>query len=54
MQKASYTLLDIEEGRVQSSNVRVSYDVEKVIQQFKESDYPNRDQLSSILTNAKL
>ena len=54
LKKASYTLLDIEEGSVQVSNVRVSYDVEKVIQQFKESDYPNRELLSTILTNAKL
>ena len=54
LKKASYTLVDLEEGSVQVSNVRVSYDVEKVIQQFKESDYPNRDQLASILTNAML
>ena len=54
LKKASYTLVDIEQGSVQVSNVRVSYDVEKVIQQFKESDYPNRDQLASILTNAML
>ena len=54
LKKASYTLVDIEEGSVQVSNVRVSYDVEKVIQQFKASDYPNRNQLASILTNARL
>jgi len=32
-------ILDIEENSVQASNVRVSYDVEKVIQQFSELDY---------------
>ena len=54
LNKASYTILDIEETSVQASNVRVSYDVEKVIRQFKESDYPNRELLSTILTNAKI
>ena len=54
LNKASYTLVEIEEGSVQVSNVRVNYDVEKVIRQFKESDYPNRELLSTILTNAKI
>ena len=54
LKKASYTLVDIEEGSVQVSNVRVNYDVESVIQQFKQSDYPNRELLANILYNAKL
>ena len=54
LNKSSYTILEIEENCVQVSNVRVSYDVEKVIRQFKESDYPNRELLSTILTNAKI
>ncbi len=54
LKKASYTLVDIEEGSVQVSNVRVDYDVECVIQQFKESDYPNRELLTKILYNARL
>ena len=54
LKKASYTLVDIEEGTVQVSNVRVKYDVEKVIQQFKESDYPNHELLTKVLYNAKL
>jgi putative phosphoesterase len=54
LNKSSYTILDIEEGSVQTSNVRVNYDVEKVINQFRKSDYPNRDLLVSILSNAKV
>ena len=54
LKKASYTLVDIEEGSIQVSNVRVDYNVESVIQQFKQSDYPNRELLATILNNAKL
>ena len=46
LKKASYILVDIEESSVQVSNVRVDYDVEDVIRQFKESDYPNRELLA--------
>lgn len=52
--KASYALLDIKEGSCQTSIVRVAYDVNQTIQQFAESDYPNRDQLISILKNARI
>ena len=54
LKKASYILVDIEEGNVRVSNMRVNYDVENVIRQFKESDYPNRELLASILMHAKL
>lgn len=54
LKRASYTLIDIEAGSFQVSNVRVNYDVEGVIQQFNESDYPNRELLASILKQAKL
>jgi len=52
--KASYALLDLHEGSCQTSIVRVAYDVNQTIQQFAESDYPNRDQLISILKNARI
>lgn len=54
LKKASYTLVEIEAGSIQVSNMRVAYDVENVIQQFKQSDYPNRELLTKILHNAKL
>ncbi|MBA9026245.1 metallophosphoesterase family protein [Peribacillus huizhouensis] len=54
LKKASYTLIDIEAESIQVSNVRVDYDVESVIRQFKESDYPNHELLANILDNAKL
>lgn len=54
MRKASYMILELDEGSFQASIVRVDYDVERVIKQFKESDYPNTELLTSILTNAKI
>ena len=54
LKKASYILVDIEEGSIQVSNVRVDYNVESVIQQFMQSDYPSSELLATILNNAKL
>jgi hypothetical protein len=46
------TLLDIQEEGFQTSIVRVDYDVNKVINQFTESDYPNSEQMKKVLENA--
>ncbi|MCL6571512.1 MAG: metallophosphatase family protein [Bacillus sp. (in: Bacteria)] len=54
LDKSSYMLLELNEGNFQTSIVRVSYDVDKVINQFKQSDYPNSMLLIRILNNAKL
>ena len=54
MKKASYMVLEIVEGSFQSSIIRVGYDIEKVINQFRDSDYPNIDQLTGILRNARI
>lgn len=53
-QRRKGTIVEIEEGSFQATNVRVTYNVEKVIKQFSESDYPNCEVLASILTNVKL
>ena len=50
--KSSYALIDIEENRFLTSIIRVSYDVNEVINQFVESDYPNSEQMVNILRNA--
>jgi predicted phosphodiesterase len=54
LNKPSYTILDIEKDSFQTSIVRVSYDVNKVFKQFRESDYPNMELITNILYNAKI
>lgn len=50
--KSSYALLEIQEESFQTSIVRVAYDVNKVIKQFIESDYPNSEQMMKVLENS--
>lgn len=52
--KPSYALLDLEEDCVQISIVRVNYDINKVIQQYNDSDYPNSEQMIMILSKAQV
>jgi len=52
--KASYALVDIGDKGFQLSNVRVEYDLNKVIKQFQESDYPNKELLMNILSSGKV
>ncbi|WP_404330877.1 metallophosphoesterase family protein [Mesobacillus maritimus] len=54
LKKASYAIVDLKEGIFQTSIVRVGYDIPQTIEQFKQSDYPNREQLVKILQNASL
>ncbi len=54
MNKSSYSIIDIEDGSFQTSIVRVDYDVNRVINQFIESDYPNVELMTNLLQNAKL
>ncbi len=52
--KSSYALLEIQEECFQTSIVRVDYNVNKVINQFIESDYPNSEQMKKVLSNASI
>jgi putative phosphoesterase len=54
LKKSSYMILEITEGSFQTSIVRVKYDINMVINQLKNLDYPNSDLLSRILYHAKL
>lgn len=54
IQKASYALLETKNDQWQTSIVKVDYDVDKVIQQFYQSDYPNKDFMINVLKNAKI
>lgn len=53
LRKASYGIVEIEEGHVQTSIVRVETDVEKVVSQFKAADYPNL-RMIDVVQNASL
>jgi putative phosphoesterase len=52
--KASYGLVEIEDGKIQTSIQRVSFDLEKVIQLYEEVNYPNLEMMKSVITNAKI
>ncbi len=52
--KSSYALIDIGEDDYESTIVRVSYDVQKVIKQFDEMDYPNSELMITLLEQAKV
>lgn len=52
LHKPSYGLVDIAGDDFTTSIVRVDYDVAKVIDQFKQSDYPNVPFMTKILGNA--
>jgi putative phosphoesterase len=52
--KASYALVDVDGDTFQTSIVRVSYDVEKVMSLLLDSDYPNSSQLVRILECGKI
>ncbi|UOE92279.1 metallophosphoesterase family protein [Alkalihalobacillus sp. LMS39] len=47
--KASYLLLEENKQDYRMSIERVSYDVDKVIEQFSKSDYPNKEVLFSVI-----
>ena len=53
LKKASYALIDSMEDGFQTSIVRVGYDVNLTIDQFKKSTYPNTEQLINLLDRAK-
>lgn len=53
--KASYALVEISDyNNVQTSIIRVNYDIEKVINQFQLSNYPNKELMINLLRNAKV
>ncbi|MGI8384831.1 metallophosphoesterase family protein [Robertmurraya sp. P23] len=52
--KASYSIIEINEGSIQTSNVRVSYDVHKVVEQYKNVEYPNAEMMSNVVLQGKL
>lgn len=54
MAKSSYCLVEINAGGYQTTIVRIHYDVNQVIQQLKQSDYPNVDFMIHVLEDGQL
>ena len=52
--KSSYALVDINDSCLQTTIVRVGFDLEKVIKQYQEGDYPNTEQMIKVIQNAKI
>lgn len=52
--KASYDLVDINEGSFQTSIMRVAYNLNQTIDQFAHSDYPNKDMMIEVIRNGKI
>jgi putative phosphoesterase len=52
--KASYAIVEIEEGNVRTSIERVHVEIEKVAERYKEVNYPNADMMMKIVRNASL
>lgn len=50
--KASYAILEINNGNFSTSIERVNYDTEKVIEQYKQVDYPNKEMMENIIRTA--
>lgn len=54
MNQASYAIVEIKGDNIRTSIARVAYDVDQVIQQFQESDYPNINFMTELLGNKKV
>ena len=52
LNKASYAIVEINESNFDISIARVDYDVNKVVKQFEESDYPIREVMTRMLNTA--
>jgi putative phosphoesterase len=51
---ASYATVEITEGVVQASIVRVPVDIERVVQQYEEVQYPNAAMMANVVRNASV
>jgi putative phosphoesterase len=52
--KASYGLVEIEDGNWRTSIERVNVDLEKVIQLYEEVGYPNAEMMTKVIKGAKI
>ncbi|WHY61111.1 metallophosphoesterase family protein [Cytobacillus firmus] len=54
LNKASYCIVEINNRSYQTSIVRVDFNVNKVIEQYKDLNYPNAEMLSGIVLRGKV
>jgi len=54
LNKSSYVIVEIEGDSIEASIARIDYEVNDVIKQFNESDYPNKELMTNILENARV
>jgi putative phosphoesterase len=54
MAKASYGLVEIEDGRLRTSIQRVSFNQEKVVELYERENYPNAEMMCGVIRNGKL
>lgn len=52
--KASYAIVEIDQGKISTSIERVHFDVEAVIRQYADAQYPNSEMMARILRNARV
>ncbi|WP_077624609.1 metallophosphoesterase family protein [Sediminibacillus massiliensis] len=52
--KASYAMVDVENGSISTSIERVKYDIESPIEKYKERQYPNTEMMENIIRNARV
>lgn len=51
---ASYATVEIVEGDIKTTIERVSYDVEQVVEQYLNANYPNAEMMIKVLRNASI
>jgi putative phosphoesterase len=49
--KASYAIVEVQSGRIRTSLERVNYDKTRVVDLYKQGDYPNVEMMSRIIIN---
>jgi putative phosphoesterase len=52
--KASYGLVEIEDGHLKTSIRRVSYELERVVALYHEVNYPNAEMMSKVIRTARI
>ncbi|MEH7492168.1 metallophosphoesterase family protein [Neobacillus niacini] len=52
--KASYGLVEVEDGHIKTSIRRVNYDLESVVALYHEVQYPNAEMMSKVIRTAKI
>lgn len=54
MAQASFGLIELGDGQVKTSIQRVAYDLEKVIELYHQTDYPNAEMMAKVIKNGSL